>query len=194
MAGAIQSAGSDHWGTPDRLFDNLHAEFGFTVDLAASHAMWITVKHDDGSGTRDVYAPANNRVERWFGPGGEVEDGLEADWSTERGFANPPFSSVQRWTEKAYQESQRGGLVVQLLKVATGRKDWRRYIYGGASEIRFIEGRLSYKRPEGRSVGATFDSAVVIWRPFAIGRPVVYWCDRDGVVLEPRRPDVRLVA
>lgn len=167
------SAGSDCWGTPLALFGALHTEFAFTVDGAANEE--------------------NHLLPRWFGPGSLAEDGLAAPWVGERVYVNPPFSNVQEWVAKSWRESQAGALVVMLIKVATGRRDWHRYIWPGASEVRFVNGRLSYRRPEG-AVGATFDSAVVVFQPFCVGRPLVRACDRQGRIIEPTRPELLVAA
>lgn len=172
MAGAIMSAGSDLWETPRPLFDNLHHRFNFTVDAAAN---------DD-----------NHLLDRWYGPGSLWADALGIPWvmngHPERPYANPPFSLVDDFIEKADLECQQNGVMsVLLIKVQTGKTVWRRHVAQGASNIGMIVGRLSYGKPDGKAVGATFDSCIVVYDPYwPPGVPPYVWTsDRLGNPLLP---------
>jgi len=130
------------WGTPQDLFDELHAEFDFTLDVAASHE--------------------NAKLPRYFT---EEEDGLKQDWAGERCFMNPPYGyGIKHWVAKAYRETHspfsRAKLVVGLLPVRSDTAWFHDHVYGKA-EVRFLRGRLKFNGGKG---AATFPSMIVIWR------------------------------
>ena len=168
MAGAIVTPGSDLWESPRPLFDNMNRRFQFTVDAAAN--------------------ADNALLPRWWGPDGQYADALGVPWrprfgGPERVYCNPPFSLVDEFIEKAHDECHGDGvLAVLLLKVQTGKKIWRSKIAYGAGNIGMISGRLSYGRPDGESVGATFDSCIVVFDPYwPPGIPAYTWLsDRIG--------------
>ena len=76
-------------------------------------------------------------------------------------FCNPPYGrEIGLWVKKAYEESEKGQLVVMLLPARTDTKWFHDYILGKA-EIRFVRGRLKF----GDSTNsAPFPSMVVIFR------------------------------
>lgn len=105
--------------TPDGLFRKLDAEFGFTLDAAASHV--------------------NAKCDRYFTVD---DDGLGRDWGTERVWLNPPFGKgLREWARKAWEASRSGALVVMLVPSATDMDWWHDYILE-ADEIRFICGEI----------------------------------------------------
>lgn len=67
--------GSDDWRTPYRLFRNLHREFGFSIDGAAT-------KHD-------------TLLPRF------TDDIHNQSWDGERVFCNPPYSDTKTFLVKA---------------------------------------------------------------------------------------------
>ncbi len=67
--------GSDDWRTPYRLFHNLHREFNFSLDGAATEY--------------DALLP-------WF-----TDDIHNQSWVGERVFVNPPFSMAEKFLLKA---------------------------------------------------------------------------------------------
>lgn len=141
-------AKSVEWGTPQELFDQLDAEFHFTLDVAAS---------DD-----------NAKCDRYFT---EETDGLKQDWAGERCFMNPPYGTViKKWAAKAYRETNnpfaRAEVVVGLLPVRSDTAWFHDYIYNKPRvEVRLLRGRLKYTNGEnGSTSSATFPSMVVIWR------------------------------
>ena len=123
----------DAWATPQKLFEGLNQEFGFTLDVAAAF---------DNAKCRQYY---------W-------ENGLGKDWTADAGngtcFCNPPYSEVATWLEKAYQESQRGARVVCLVKSDTSTR-WFREYYELADDVRFLP-RIQFVPPPGygRKVGS----------------------------------------
>lgn len=130
------SSRADDWETPQWLFDQLNAEFGFKLDVCAT--------------------PDNAKCERYYT---KAEDGLAQDW---RGvcWMNPPYGrEIGRWIEKAYKSSLGGVTVVCLLPSRTDTKWWHEYVMRG--EVRFLRGRLKFG---GSKNSAPFPSAVVIFR------------------------------
>lgn len=139
MNHGLLTSNSDMWGTPQATFNELHAEFGFTVDVCA--------------------VPSNAKCAAYFSP---EDNGLVQDWSGEVCWMNPPYGrGIGKWIEKAHAESMRGALVVALLPARTDTRWFHEHIKGVA-EIRFIRGRLYFNDADGR---APFPNMVVIWRP-----------------------------
>ena len=88
------------------------------------------------------------------------DNGLKYSWKNERVFMNPPYGSeINSWIRKAYFESRIGALIVCLISVRTDTKWWHNYIMR-ATEIRFIEGRLTFGDAENV---APFSSAIVVY-------------------------------
>jgi phage N-6-adenine-methyltransferase len=127
------------WATPQPFFDRLHAEFGFTLDVAAQ--------------------PQNAKCARFFTP---MQDGLRQDWSHEICWMNAPYGKpLGQWIQKAWESAQAGATVVCLLPVRSDTQWWQRYCVPPA-EIRYVPGRLTFG---GAANPAPFPSAVVIFRP-----------------------------
>lgn len=140
MTSGIFSSRTEEWATPQYVFDELNAEFNFTLDVCATEE--------------------NKKCERYFD---KAANGLKQDWSPHRCFMNPPYGKdIHLWMAKAYQESKRGALVVCLVHARTDTKWWHEYAMK-ASEVRFVKGRLKFG--DG-SQSAPFPSCVVIFRPF----------------------------
>lgn len=78
MNNILFSSKSEMWETPQELFDNLNAEFHFTVDVCA---------------TKD-----NAKCEKFFTP---EMDGLKQEW-TGVCWCNPPYGrGIGKWMKKA---------------------------------------------------------------------------------------------
>lgn len=137
MDEVLFSSKKHDWETPDWLFDELDAEFHFTLDAAAS----------DNNAKCDLYCT-------------EESDGLTTSWTGHTVFVNPPYSNVAAWVEKAWQEYTRGATVVMLLPARTDTRYFHRWIYH-RSEIRFLKGRLKFS---GSKNSAPFPSMIVIFR------------------------------
>lgn len=144
------STGKDDWGTPQKLFDDLNKEFGFTLDPCANNR--------------------NFKCEKYY----TVEqDGLKQDWSGETVFCNPPYSKrggQAKWIEKCYKEAkEKGIIVVALLPARTDTKAFHDYILGNA-EIRFFKGRINFEISRGENGGrAPFPNMIVVFRR---GKPI----------------------
>ena len=122
------------WATPQGFFDELDAEFGFTLDVCAT--------------------AETAKCRAWY-----AEKSLERRWEGTC-WMNPPYGrEIGRWVEKAYNSAYNGTTVVCLLPSRTDTRWWHDYVMK-ASEIRFIKGRLHF---DGHENNAPFPSAVVIF-------------------------------
>ena len=130
------SSKTDMWATPQDTFDALAAEFGpFDLDVCAT--------------------PENAKCPHYYT---REDDGLAQPW-TGRCFMNPPYGrTIGQWMKKAYEESQRGALVVCLVPARTDTAWWHDYAMKG--QIRFLRGRLKFG---GSANSAPFPSAVVVF-------------------------------
>ena len=136
---ALYSSRTDEWPTPQSFFDQLNAEFDFTLDPCAS--------------------PANTKCAAYFT---QEDDGLKQDWGSHRVFCNPPYGKTMRdWARKCYEASQQGAMVVLLAHSRTDTRWFHEWVYGKA-ELRFVKGRLKFG--DGTQ-SAPFPSLVAIYRP-----------------------------
>ena len=158
------STGNDEWETPQELFNRLNKLYNFTIDVCATHE--------------------NAKCKRYYT---KSEDGLIQDWSNEIVWMNPPYSKPERvckpnckkkacvkrgyhlkeykpgqedWIKKAYEESQKGALVVALLPVRTDTQAFHKYIYK-KQDIDFLEGRLKFGNCKD---AAPFPSMIVVFK------------------------------
>ena len=73
---------TDDWATPQKLFDELNSEFGFTLDPCAT----LT----------------NAKCSKFYT---RENDGLSKDWRGERVFMNPPYGrEIGKWVKKISEE------------------------------------------------------------------------------------------
>lgn len=133
------SSKDDKWSTPQDFFDELNAEFGFTLDSCADEF--------------------NHKCNKYYT---EEDDGLLQDWQGEIVFCNPPYGKhIKDWVRKAYIEGCKPNTtVVMLIPARTDTIYFHKYIYHKA-EIRFIKGRLKFGNSKN---SAPFPSMVVIYR------------------------------
>jgi phage N-6-adenine-methyltransferase len=132
------SSQSDDWATPQDFFDRMNALHG-PLEL-------------------DVCASAENaKCPRYYS---RENDGLSQPW-TGRCWMNPPYGrTIGLWMRKAYEESQRGALVVCLVPARTDTSWWHDYAAKG--QVTFIRGRLKFGRYRN---SAPFPSAHVVFLP-----------------------------
>jgi phage N-6-adenine-methyltransferase len=131
------SSQTDQWATPQYLFDELNARFGFTLDVCA--------------------LPENAKCPRFFTPD---MDGLSQSWLGEVCWMNPPYGrEIGLWVQKAWESSQYGSIVVCLLPARTDTRWWHEYCMRG--DITFIRGRLKFGDAKN---SAPFPSAIVLFR------------------------------
>jgi site-specific DNA-methyltransferase (adenine-specific) len=138
--GMFTSARLD-WETPEAFFRQVDAEFGFTLDAAAS--------------------PHNAKCPSFLT---EEDDALTAPW-VGRVWCNPPYGrKIGRWVEKGFSEVREGVAqsVVMLIPARTDTTYWHEFVMR-AHEVRLIRGRLVFGHGEATS-NAPFPSALVVFR------------------------------
>lgn len=137
---ALFTSKKGDYETPDDLFAALDREFHFTLDAAAS--------------------ADNAKCAKYY----TIEDNaLQQDWPGVV-WLNPPYGrGIGDWIAKAVEESRKGATVVCLLPARTDTKWFHRYVKPNASEIRFLEGRITFK---GTPTAAPFPSVVVVFVPW----------------------------
>lgn len=143
----------DDWRTPAKLFCLLHREFGFTVDAAAN--------------------AQNHLLPRWYGPGSPIaEDALSFVWRDEIAFLNPPYGrQIGDFIERAYVSARVGfTTTVCLVPARTDTRWW--WDYARYGEVRLLRGRLKF---DDGAMGATFPSAVVIFRSGTPDATIYHW-------------------
>lgn len=134
----------DEWRTPPFVFWWAHQRFNFAVDLASTEANKLChqniTKH---------------------------ENALAQDWSrfAGAGWCNPPYSNIDPWLQKAWDEAYEGFTSVFLIPTPNGEDRYSRWVLGHASEVIFIGGRLAFINAEGKPVsGNTRGSCLVVYR------------------------------
>jgi phage N-6-adenine-methyltransferase len=150
------SKASDEWSTPQAFFDELHAEFDFALDVAATMDNRKCVNY---IGPDHPFAVVNALAIPWA----DVVGAVGACWM------NPPYSKCREFITKAALEARRGATVVCLIPSRTDTRWWHSEVYDATThqyrpgvEVRFIKGRLKFG--EGKN-SAPFPSVVVIFRP-----------------------------
>ncbi|HAV8331363.1 TPA: DNA methylase [Escherichia coli] len=131
--------GSDDWRTPYRLFRNLHREFGFSMDGAAT-------KHD-------------TLLPRF------TDDIHNQSWVGERVFCNPPYSDTKTFLIKASEAD----LAVFLIPYRPHTIYWLKHIFTNplCHEIRILHRAVKYLPPAGRRgdvLRSPFASVIVIFK------------------------------
>jgi len=140
ITSGLMSSLADDWATPRKLFDELDAEFGFTVDVCAN--------------------AVNHKVDQYF----DVEvDGLAQVWDGVV-WMNPPYGrTIKLWMAKAVEAWQGGATVVCLVPARTDTAWWHDYALKG--KIRFLRGRPRFITPEGNWQQTFSPSVIVIFKP-----------------------------
>ncbi|UZZ22709.1 DNA methylase [Escherichia coli] len=131
--------GSDDWRTPYRLFHNLHREYSFSLDGAATE--------------HDALLPRF------------TDDINRQSWVGERVFVNPPFSMAERFLAKASEAD----LAVFLIPYRPQTSYWLRHIFTNplCHEIRILHRAVKYLPPAGHNglvVRSPFPTAVVVFK------------------------------
>ncbi|EFP6730760.1 DNA methylase [Escherichia coli] len=131
--------GSDYWRTPFLLFKNLHREFIFSLDGAAT-------KHD-------------TLLPRF------TDDIHNQSWDGERVFCNPPYSDTKTFLVKASEAD----LSVFLIPYRPQTIYWLKHIFTNplCHEIRILHRAVKYLPPAGHNgltIRSPFPSAVVVFK------------------------------
>ena len=131
--------GSDCWRTPSLLFRNLHREFSFSMDGAAT-------KHD-------------TLLPRF------TDDISRQSWVGEKVFCNPPYSDIPSFLVKASEAD----LAVFLIPYRPQTIYWLKHIFTNplCHEIRILHRAVRYLPPAGHNglvIRSPFASAIVIFK------------------------------
>jgi len=157
-AGTYKPAGgSTYLSTPEAWWNVLDREFHFTLDVAA----------DDKNHMTEEYLTFE-------------DDALKIDWldyQVEPGamWMAPPWSQkvIHYWAKKAALEASRGGIVVGLMPVRTNTEWWHKHVLKAASEIRFIDGQLNFRRMDnGVQPVNVQDACLIVWSFGRVFAPV----------------------
>lgn len=139
LTSGLFTSRTEEWETPQYVFAILNKEFNFQVDVCATSE--------------------NAKCKVYFD---KQANGLEQEWSPFRCWMNPPYGkNISLWMKKAYQESQRGAMVVCLVPSRTDTRWWHDWAMK-AGEVRLIAGRLSFGNSE---QSAPFPSSIIIFYP-----------------------------
>jgi len=149
ISSVLYSSRTDEWPTPRYFFNELNAEFKFTLDPCAS---------------------AENATCSTFFT--KEDDGLKQDWKQYRVFCNPPYGKPMReWAKKCYEASRLGALVVLLAHSRTDTRWIHDWVYDKAHEIRFVRGRLRFG--DGAQ-SAPFPSMIAVFLPRKVCATIEY--------------------
>lgn len=137
----------DEWGTPDDLWQSLHAEFGFTWDMAAS----------------DANAKLSSRITK------EMDALSMVEWPYGVLWINPPYSRTGEFVAKAAEQAIPGKrTIVLLIPASTTNKWFHAYIWDKARhttrpgvEIRYLDKRVQFV---GADSGAPWHSMILVFR------------------------------
>lgn len=120
----------DTWATPPEVFDRACKMCGVRPVL-------------------DVCATAETaKCAAWYGPGGERDSGLAAEWDRPW-WCNPPYSEVAKWVARAHGQTVMHDLGVPGLMLVFAKTDtawWHRYVEGRTAVVRpyFWKGRIRF--------------------------------------------------
>jgi phage N-6-adenine-methyltransferase len=152
---------TDEWVTPDWLYNRLDADYHFNLDPCATI---------ENAKCKNFYT--------------QEDDGLSKLWRGKSVFINPPYTYIEKWAEKAHNESWWGDLqqsctertITVLLVPARTDTRWFHKIIGHVSRLLFIKGRVKFKNMADptKLTPAPFPSIVMIFDPPNwLGYPVV---------------------
>lgn len=133
-------------------FAEFEARFGeFTLDVAA--------------------AEHNTKCDRYFD---RATDGLRQSWAGEHVWCNPPFSSIEPWVRKAWEEAPgTRGIVMILPANRTEQKWWQALVEPvrdrpeSGLRVEFLPGRMRFIKAGQLDVGPNerppFGCVLLIW-------------------------------
>lgn len=134
------STGTNHWSTPQDLFDELNNIYGFTLDVCAD--------------------TTNKKVNKYFNV---KQNGLAQTWQGNICWCNPPYGrEISDWVYKASKECSTDCTIVMLLPARVDTKWFHDYIYTNPNcSFEFIKGRLKFS---GSKSSAPFPSMIVTFK------------------------------
>lgn len=161
---AADGKSSDSYGTPSWLFDYLNDEYDFACDAAAS---------DENHLCEMYYTKENDAINKnWSESGGAI-------------FVNPPFSNgeKEKFLAKAYQELVDSDVTsVFVIPADPSNKCWLDHIFGKATKITIINGRVKFTDPKTGLESKTGLGAAII--EFQCDEPPVFhmgYIERDKI-------------
>jgi len=172
---AMHSSARIDWATPKKVFDSLHKEFNFTLDVCATSANAKTPKYFNRreNGLKQDW---NKKGANWMNPPyGDPEHPCKKNCKkkkcAERGHHNRKYiPGITDWVEKAANEMiTRGCKTVALLPSRTDTGYFHSFIWDEETngprqgiDIRFYKGRIKF---EGAEHPAPFPSVIVVFDP-----------------------------
>jgi phage N-6-adenine-methyltransferase len=136
---------ADDWRTPPMIFNELHNEFGFDLDAAATQHNALL---------ENFISPEKNALGQDPWPGSVV-------------FVNPPYGNMlEKFVRRCAKEAEQGKTIVALIPVRTRAAWWHQCVIGKAVEVRSVRRRPKFLRPDGTEPNFTMscDSCLVVWK------------------------------
>ena len=153
-AGRKINTSSQNWCTPKKYVDAVKDFFGGSIDL-------------DPCSNPDSIVMANKEYRL------PQHDGLNESWNFKKIFVNPPYgidkqrgTSIKDWIERCCESNLKfESEVLALIPVATNTGHWKRFIFGNANSICFLDDtRLKFIiNGNGEGKGAPMACAMVYW-------------------------------
>ena len=148
----------DDRAVPQSVFNEWHVRFCFTIDVAAS--------------------PANAKLPNFYD---QKTNGLAQSWRKERVYCNPPFSHLEPWILKAWEETNARLIVMLLPSNRTEQPFWQNLVEpyrdrpGSPLRVEFMPHRIKFLKP-GETVPAKgsrpiYGCCFLIWERLG---PVIY--------------------
>ena len=158
-------AAADVRETSSALFEQLNHEFRFTLDACSTHQNALCSRY--------------YTLEGQFSRGAKLiskADGLAGSWGGERVWANPPFSELLEWTDKAWAEQEHALQIVMLVPAnRTDQPWWQKnvapYVKKPGFDVRWrdqrdkftVDGGKPILNAKGRVGSPSFACALLIW-------------------------------
>lgn len=151
----------DDWRTPWAIFAPLQAEYGFTLDAAAS--------------TDNTLCPT------YFD---EQTNGLTSSWEKHRVWVNPPYADIGPWVRKAIDAADEDGVFSCLLLPASVDTAWWHLALRRA-QVHLFRGRIAFVDPTGfgRSAPKQANCLVIVDPTSARVGVTAARCSRTGRIL-----------
>lgn len=140
----------DDRALPVADFNKLNARFRFTLDAAASRE--------------------NCKLPRFYS---EENCGLQASWTGERVYCNPPYGDIEPWCVKAWEEKGARLIVMLLPANRTEQSWWQNHIEPYRDRAmsplttEFLRGRLRFLKPGQKKIGPNerppFGIVLCVW-------------------------------